>query len=74
MPAFHITIFPIIGADEEAEESVFADDDGIPVWARAGVVCMRSIGVFSVLDVKESGDSVTRAHAALYLYKLSLSQ
>lgn len=60
----------IIGVDEDAEESVFAEDDGIPVWARAGVVCMRSVGVFDPEDVSECQATVTRADAADYLYKL----
>ena len=61
----------IVGVDENAEETVFAEDDGIPVWARAGVWCMRSIGVFNSVDVKDSSSNVTRANAASYLYKLS---
>ena len=60
----------IIGVGEDAEESVFADDDSIPVWARAGVTCMHSIGVFNSDDVKDTSSSVTRANAANYLYKL----
>jgi len=61
----------ILGADENAEESVFDEDESIPVWARAGVSCMHSIGVFDEEDVLESTSSVTRADVAEYLYRLS---
>ena len=58
----------IIGADSEGEESVFAGDDSIPVWARASVGAMRSLGVIS--DDVVLTERVTRASAAEYLYRL----
>lgn len=59
----------IIGTDKEGEESVFAEDTDTPLWARAGVGAMRTLGIF---DESEGAltEKVTRADAASYLYKL----
>ncbi len=59
----------IIGADNEGEESVFAEDVDAPIWARGSVSAMRAIGVFDEEEGTLSGN-VTRANAASYLYKL----
>ena len=61
----------IIGSDSEAEESVFATDNSIPVWARAGVYAMCSLGVFDANDSASLSEMVTRADSASYLYKLT---
>ncbi len=62
----------MLGADGETEESVFADDDDTPVWARAGVSAMKTLGIFDDCDSAESASAVTRADAADYLYRVSM--
>nr|MBE6545621.1 hypothetical protein [Oscillospiraceae bacterium] len=61
----------LIGSDGEGEESVFAADSNIPVWARAGVYAMCSLGVFDAEDSATLSESITRADVAEYLYKIS---
>ena len=61
----------LIDADTEGEESVFAEDMDLPVWARGGVVAMRSLGIFDDRDSESAKESVTRANAAAYLYRMS---
>ena len=64
-------ISTLIGTDGEGEESVFATDIDIPVWARGGVYTMCSLGVFDSTDRQTLNDSVSRADIAKYLYKIS---
>ena len=61
----------LIGADAEGEESVFAEDTELPVWARAGVIAMRVLGIFDDRDSESATSTVTRASAASYLYKMT---
>ena len=61
----------LIGAEGEGEESVFAEDNGVPVWARAGVYAMHSLGIFGESEGENPTGGVSRANAASYLYKLS---
>ena len=61
----------LIGADENAEESVFASDESIPVWARSGVAAMRTLGIFDADEGEDLTAPVTRANIAEYLYRLS---
>ena len=61
----------MIGKNGEGEESVFAGDDSIPVWARAGVYAMCSLGIFDNQDSTTLSDKVTRGDAAEFLYRLS---
>ncbi len=61
----------MIGADGEGEESVFAPDDNIPVWARSSVAAMRSLGVFTGEDASSLLDNITRADVAEFLFRLS---
>ncbi len=61
----------LVGSDAEGEESVFATDSDIPVWARAGVYAMCSLGVFDADDESTLTESITRADVASYLYKIS---
>ena len=61
----------IIGSDAEGEESVFATDNDIPVWARAGVYAMCSLGIFDGEDNASLSDNISRADVAEYLYKMS---
>lgn len=61
----------LVGSDGEGEESVFATDSDIPVWARAGVYAMCSLGVFDADDESTLSESITRADVASYLYKIS---
>ena len=61
----------LIGADAEGEESVFATDDEVPVWARAGVYAMCSLGIFDLDEGANPTGNVTRADVANYLYKMS---
>ena len=61
----------IIGVDENGEESVFATDGDIPVWARAGVYAMCSLGIFDTNDTSSLSDKITRADVAEYLYRIA---
>ncbi len=61
----------LVGSDAEGEESVFATDSDIPIWARAGVYAMCSLGVFDAGDESSLTDCITRADVAEYLYKIS---
>ena len=58
------------GGASDNEESVFAEYYDVPVYARGSVLAMYSIGVFDYNDEGAETDSVTRADAAHYLYKL----
>ncbi len=60
----------IIGVSDKGEESVFAGDGDIPVWARAGVYAMCSLGVFDASDTSSLTDRITRADVAEYLYRI----
>lgn len=60
----------LIGSDAEGEESVFATDNDIPVWARAGVYAMCSLGVFRADDNATLSENITRADVAEYLYRI----
>ena len=61
----------LLGSDNEGEESVFATENDIPVWARAGVYAMCSLGVFTSNDTNSLGDKITRADVAEYLYRIT---
>ena len=61
----------IIGANTEGEESVFATDGDIPVWARSGVYAMCSMGIFDSGDSSSLGEKITRADIAKYLYRIT---
>lgn len=61
----------LLGTDTEGEESVFATDENIPVWARAGVYAMRSLGVYDSEACENLSANVTRADAASFLYRLA---
>ena len=61
----------IIDSDDEGEESVFATDNDIPVWARAGVYAMCSLGIFDGDDNASLSDTISRGDVAEYLYKMS---
>lgn len=59
----------LVNADAEGEESVFAADDSVPVWARSSVAAMCALGVF---DGNENmSASLTRADVAKILYKIA---
>jgi hypothetical protein len=60
----------ISGTNAEGEESVFAGDNDIPVWARSGVYAMCSLGVFDSDDTSSLGEKITRAYVAEYLYRI----
>ncbi|MBO7195782.1 MAG: S-layer homology domain-containing protein [Clostridia bacterium] len=61
----------MLGVDAEGEESVFATDNDIPVWARAGVYAMCSMGVFDDSDSSSLTETITRGDVAEYLYRIS---
>ncbi len=60
----------ISNANAEGEESVFAGDSDIPVWARSGVYAMCSLGVFDSEDTSSLAEKITRADVAEYLYRI----
>ena len=62
----------IIGSDSDGEESVFATDNDIPVWARAGVYAMCSLGIFDSEDSASLSDKITRGDVSEYLYKIAI--
>ena len=61
----------MIGVDGEGEESVFATENDVPSWARAGVYAMCSIGVFDHEDSATLSENIARADTAEYLYRLT---
>ncbi len=64
----------IIGTDGDGEESVFAADESVPMWARPAVSAMCMLGVFSTEDAEKSSEPVTRASAAEYFYRIENSK
>ncbi len=60
----------IIGSGDDGEESVFAENYDVPVWARAGVYAMCSLGIFDESDSSTLAETLTRADTAKYLYKM----
>lgn len=63
-------ISSIIGSSDSGEESVFAENLDIPIWARAGVYTMCSLGIFTEYDTSTLSDTLSRADTANYLYKM----
>lgn len=61
----------LIGVGEGEEESVFATDNDIPVWARSGVYAMCSMGIFSEEDRASLSEKINRADVAEYLYRIT---
>ena len=61
----------LIGSNNAEEESVFATDMDIPVWARSGVSAMCSLGIFDNSDMLNLSERITRADVAEYLYRIS---
>ena len=59
------------GSDRDGEESVFATDENIPIWARSSVAAMQSLGIFTDKDSSSLLDNVTRADVAEFLFRLS---
>ena len=57
-------------SSDDGEAGVFAGDDTVPVWARAGVSAMYSLGIFGIEESVNTSASVTRADVASYLYKM----
>ena len=60
----------LIAGENEGEESVFATEEDIPIWARAGVYAMCSLGVFNESDASSLSEKITRADVAEYLYRI----
>ena len=56
---------------QNSEESAFTTNDAIPVWARAGVSAMCSIGIFNADEGANATATATRAEVASYLYKMT---
>ncbi len=61
----------IMGMNSEGEESVFAGDSDIPIWARSGVYAMCSLGIFDSSDSSSISEKITRADVAKYLYRIT---
>ena len=60
----------LVRDDTDEEESVFAEDDETPIYARSSVSAMYSLGIFERSEEGDTREAVTRADAAYYLYKL----
>lgn len=64
----------LIGADSDGEESVFATDEDVPIWARPAVSAMCMLGIFDSEEAASSSSAVTRACAAEYFYRIEKSR
>lgn len=60
----------LMNVKESEEEMTYAEGSEIPVWARASVSAMTTLGIFDESDLE---GKVTRADAAEYLYKMNLA-
>ena len=60
----------ILNLNTDGEENVFEDMSDIPVWARGGVSAMYTLGIFDDETAERAAESVTRAEAAEYLYRM----
>jgi len=61
----------LTGASAEGETPVFADNADIPVWARASVYAMYSMGIFDTDGGNVNPkDTVSRAECAEYLVRI----
>ena len=61
----------IVGALDSEEEEKYLDDFSVPIFARSSIGAMLTLGIFSSdSDTVDYTESVTRADAANYLYKL----
>ena len=60
----------LLNATESEEDTSYAENSDVPVWARPSVTAMTVLGIFDESDI--SG-KVTRADAAEYLYKMTLA-
>lgn len=62
-------ISKLIGANtEDSEESIYLSDESIPIWARASVAAMCTLGVLDEGD--DMSAAVTRADTAKMLYRI----
>ena len=61
----------ILGYGDGGEERVFSENFEVPVWARVSVAAMSVLGIFDGDDVSGATETVTRADAADYLYRLT---
>lgn len=61
-------ISKLIGAESDGEESVYLDDESIPIWARSSVAAMCTLGVFD--GSENMTDTITRADTAKILYRI----
>ena len=62
----------VAGVKSDDETVEFTDIDGVPVWARASVSAMYTLGVFDI-DVTQPDAVATKADVANYLYKMMLA-
>ena len=62
-------ISKLIGANtDDSEESIYLHDESIPIWARASVAAMCTLGVLD--EGEDMSASVTRADTAKMLYRI----
>ncbi len=62
----------IVGLTGNIEEDVFATAEEIPLSARQAVYAMCSVGIFESDGGLTAGESVCRADAAEYLYRMNI--
>ncbi|MBO5907741.1 MAG: cadherin-like domain-containing protein [Clostridia bacterium] len=60
----------VLGIEGGEEDAVYGTDETVPVWARGGVTAMYTLGVFDDAAGESLTGEVTRANAALYLYRM----
>ena len=66
-----VVMSSLLGCHVEGEIETFANESEIPVWARASVYAMCSVGIFDYEgNTIDTSASVTRADAARYLYRI----
>ena len=58
----------LVGATDN-EEDTYAEMEGVPVWARGGVMAMVTLGVIDS-EAEDLSREVSRADAAEYLYRM----
>ncbi len=61
----------ILGESAEGDVTVFSDYTTVPVWARASVYTMYSLGIFDTEEDTIGGkDAITKAECAEYIYRM----
>lgn len=61
----------LMGIESDSEETEYTENDTVPIWARADVYAMFTLGIFDGdAEQIDGGATLTRAEAAEYLYRM----